>query len=471
MKLACRLCALTGLLLGASTARAQQSVELIMDNFTSSALNTSLTNINNAAVMAAANGKSSKTATPAGATRLTYTPTLDARRKAVEAQARRLKATNPDLAAKLPGAFGPGGAADYAPLYPKVIQGSGLKENDVADAFAAYLVATYRVAHGEVPGGALLPPRLVSAVRTQYAPAAARALAGRPASTTAELGEFLKLQTVLIYAGAQGQPASMPAFRQGVATQLKQLFKVDVNALTLSEKGFAKRGSSTTTPGSSAGAAASVAAAAPPAAASGTGAAAGAQWFFRSVSDAYGGITFEPVALLANGQYCDMGEGPLETIAPAADKAKRPAAWGTWRKNGNAVVLTNYKNQSNSYTLGTGSWFPAYAAGAVPLKRAYKNSSGGSIGGATSLVISKLTFLDGSHFTEGADGGVITGNAAGGSRRSASGTYRLQGHTLTLTYTDGRTVRKSFAIGAAGTPPKPSNSLIFIGGDAYIEDK
>jgi hypothetical protein len=470
MKLACSFCALTGLLLAAPAARAQQSVELIMDNFTSSALSSSLTNINNAAVRASTNG-SSRVATPAGTTRFTYTPTLDARRKAVEAQARRMKASNPALAAKLPATFGPGGAADYEPLYPKVIQGSGLKENDVADAFAAYLVATYRVAHGEAPGGALLPPQLVSAVRTQYAPAAARALAGRPASTTAELGEFLKLQTVLIYAGAQGQPASMPAFRQGVAAQLRQLFKVDVNALTLSEKGFAKRGSSNSTPVSAAGTTASAVAATPPAAASGTGAAAGAQWFFRSVSDAYGGITFEPVALLANGQYCDMGESPLETINPAADKARRPAAWGTWRKNGSAVVLTNYKNQSNSYTLGTGSWFPAYAAGAVPLRRTYKNSSGGSVGGATSLVISKLTFLDGSHFTEGANGGVITGNAAGGSRRSASGTYRLQGHTLTLAYSDGRTVRKSFAIGAAGTPPKPSNSLVFIGGDAYTDDK
>jgi hypothetical protein len=466
MKTNARFSALLGLLLAASAARAQ-SVDVIMDNFTSSALNTSLTNINTAAVRASTNG-SSRASTPAGAARLSYTPTLDARRKAVEAQARRMKTYNPDLAAKLPATFGPGGAADYGTLYPKVIQGSGLRENDVADAFAAYLVATYRVAHGEVPGGALLPPRLVSAVRTQYAPAAGRALAGRPASTTAELGEFLKLQTVLIYAGAQGQPASMPAFRQGVAAQLKQLFKVDVNSLTLSEKGFSKRGGSTAAAAGSAPASATTAAT--PAAATGTGAAAGAQWFFRSVSDAYGGITFEPVALLANGQYCDVGEAPLEAINPAADRAKRPAAWGTWRKSGNSVVLTNYKNQSNDYTLGTGSWFPAYAAGAVPLKRTYKNSSGGSVGGATSLVISKITFLDGSHFSEGADGGVITGNAAGGSRRSASGTYRLQGHTLTLTYADGRTVRQSFAIGAAGTPARPSNELIFIGGDAYTDE-
>jgi hypothetical protein len=31
-------------------------------------------------------------------------------------------------------------------------------------------------------------------------------------------------------------------------------------------------------------------------------------------------------------------------------------------------------------------------------------------------------------------------------------------------------VRKSFAIGAAGTPARPSNELIFIGGDAYTDE-
>ncbi|HEX8327897.1 MAG TPA: hypothetical protein VF629_10175 [Hymenobacter sp.] len=425
--------ALTGLLLTAAPAARAQSVELTMDNFTSSAMNTSLTTLNNAAVMAAAKNASGKgtanstASNSASAVRLAYIPSTSARRAAVEAQARRLKASNPALAAKLPGTFGPGGPADFSLLYPKAIQGSGLRENDVADAFAAYLVGTYRVAHGEVPGGAFLPPKLVSAVRTQYAPAAARALAGRPASTTAELGEFLKLQTVLLYVGAtQGRPTDLTAFRQGAAVQLKQLFKMDVNALTLTERGFVQSGAGTGTPAtaavSAAASPASPAAAAAPAAPSGTGAAAGAQWFFRSVSDAYGGIAFEPVALLASGQYCDVGDGPLETLNPAADKARRPAAWGTWRKNGNTVVLTNHKGQSNSYTLGTGSWFPAYAAGAVPLKRTYKNASGGSVGGATSLVISKINFLDGSHFSEGSDAGIVSANAAGGNRRSASGT-------------------------------------------------
>ena len=155
----------------------------------------------------------------------------------------------------------------------------------------------------------------------------------------------------------------------------------------------------------------------------------------------------------------------------AAAQAARPAAWGSWRKNGAAFVLTNYKNQSSSYTLGSGSWFPAYAyTGAVPLKRAYENASGGSVGVATSLFISKIQFVDATHFRQGEDMGVLAPNAAGSRTSSASGTYRLQGHTLTLTYADGRTVRKSFALGAGGSPAHPVNTLIFIGGDAYTDE-
>jgi hypothetical protein len=249
---------------------------------------------------------------------------------------------------------------------------------------------------------------------------------------------------------------------------------MDLSQLRLTPQGFVAKGATATasrpaTNGTAAAAAAS-SSAATPATASGSGLAAGAQWFFRSVSGGTGGISFEPVALLANGQYLDLGSEPLEAVNLAADKAKRPAAWGSWRKNGSTFVLTDYKGRPASYTLGTGSWFPAYPAGAVPLKRAYQNASGGSVGVATSLVISKIQFLDGTHFQEGKDAGIISANAAGGSKRSGSGTYRLQGHTLTLTYTDGRTVRKSFALGAEGTPARASNKIIFIGGDAYTDD-
>lgn len=397
--------------------------------------------------------------TPAGA--LHYTPTEQARRAAMQEYARQQPGSTPATMAKFMAMFGPGGPGDYGPLYTRLLEHSGLHDHDVADALAAYTVVTYQVAHGEA---ATLPASPSAAVRAQVAPLATKMLAGQPTSITAQLGELMKLQAVLVYVGAQ-QPT--PTFRQNVARKFRELYKLDVNALILTDKGLVGPG------GGSAVAAATDPATAPAQtatpAASGPGMATGAQWFFRSRATAYGGITFEPVALLPNGHYCDVGEEPLESLT-TADQVRRSRSWGVWRKNGDTFEL-GPAGKSISYKLGDGSWFPAYPAGATPLQRTYKNSSGGSMGGATSLVTSTLHFVDDHHFIEGADGGVVTANAAGGSRRSASGTYQLQGHTLTLTYADGRTVRKSFAIGAAGDPPRPSNSMIFISGDAYVEEE
>ncbi|MFD2721286.1 hypothetical protein ACFST9_21400 [Hymenobacter monticola] len=407
-----------------------------------------------------------KAGRPGSAASFAYTPSAALKAQTVQNYVDRLKATNPAASRAVASTLGPG-KYDYGQIYRGIIDGTGLADNDAAAAMSSFMIMGWMTTNNVLDDKAITPA-MAGGVRAQLASQMAGNAQLAAPGVAAKLGEEMKLQCVVVQGGWQAavRERTLPAYRQSIAGMFKNQYGMDMARFRLTPQGFAPKAGATTT-----AAATPAKAATAPAAPSGTGAAAGAQWFFRSVGDAYGSITFEPVALLANGQYCEVGESPLESLNPAADKAKRPAAWGTWRKNGSGVVLTNYKNQSNDYKLGTGSWFPAYAAGAVPLKRAYKNSSGGSIGGATSLVISKITFLDGSHFSEGADGGVVTANAAGGSRRSASGTYRLQGHTLTLTYADGRTVRQSFAIGAAGTPAHADNSMIFIGGDAYIEDK
>ncbi|RTQ50266.1 hypothetical protein EJV47_11610 [Hymenobacter gummosus] len=232
-----------GLLLGAAPgAQAQQSVELIMDNFTSSVVSQTNTLLANNAVEASMrNADRSKSASAGAATKsagTAYSPSATARRQALAAQNHGKPAA---AAQQFTAAFGPGGTTDYTTLYRKLLSGSGLRENDLADAYAAYLVATYQVAHGAVPGQALLPAGKSGAVRAQLAPAVGRALAGKSASTTAALGEYLKLQTALLYVGAQGAPDTQPAFRRNVASTLQQRFGIDINALTLTNKGFARK--------------------------------------------------------------------------------------------------------------------------------------------------------------------------------------------------------------------------------------
>ena len=238
-------------LLGVATApaaQAQQSVDLIMDNFTSSVLSQTTTMLNNNAVMSAYGNSAYRTpasynagkaagrraaATSTRAASTTYTPTASARQQAISTQnskSGRSAATAQQFAAT----FGPGGSADYTTLYRKVVAGSGLRENDIADAYAAYLTATYQVAHGASP----LVPASATAVRTQFAPAVGRAAAGKSAATLAALGEYLKLQTALLYVGNQ-QPN--PTFQRNVAATLNQRFHLDVMALTLTDKGFVKK--------------------------------------------------------------------------------------------------------------------------------------------------------------------------------------------------------------------------------------
>jgi hypothetical protein len=194
-------------------------------------------------------------------------------------------------------------------------------------------------------------------------------------------------------------------------------------------------------------------------------------WYFRAVSGYPAAVSFEPVVLFKNGEYFDIGDETVETLDAAASKTKRPLAWGTWKKTGDTFWLTDSKGKSHDYKLGSGNWFPAYAyTGAVKLKTSYEKVSGGDYGnGVNALHISKINFIDATHFTEGSNSGISTPAAQAWKKTADAGTYKITAHTITLTYNDGKVVKRSFALGASGKPAKPTNTMIFIGGDAYTD--
>ncbi len=194
-------------------------------------------------------------------------------------------------------------------------------------------------------------------------------------------------------------------------------------------------------------------------------------WFFRAVSGYPAAISFEPVVLFKNGEYFEVGDEPIETLDVQAAKRGRPKAWGTWKKTGGTFYLTNNQGKAYDYKLGEGNWFPAYAySSAIKLKKAYEKVSGGNYGnGTNALFIDKITFLDATHFTRGANGGISTGNAAAWKKSGSGGTYRIYGNTIELNFGNGKIVKKSFAFGAEGASAKPTNTMIFIGGDAYTD--
>ncbi|WP_374951258.1 hypothetical protein [Mucilaginibacter sp.] len=195
-----------------------------------------------------------------------------------------------------------------------------------------------------------------------------------------------------------------------------------------------------------------------------------AGWYFRAISGYPAAISFEPVVLFKNGEYLEVGEEPIETLDVAASKSSRPRAWGKWKKSGATFYLTDNKGHVSDYKLGEGNWFPAYPySAAVKLKRGYEKATGGDYGNGTSaLVINKINFVDATHFTEGANGGIMTGSAKARKKSSNAGTYRIFGNSIEFNY-GGKVVKKSFAIGAEGSPARPSASIIFIGGDPFTD--
>ncbi|RNL87870.1 hypothetical protein ED312_09595 [Sinomicrobium pectinilyticum] len=196
------------------------------------------------------------------------------------------------------------------------------------------------------------------------------------------------------------------------------------------------------------------------------------QWFFKAISGYPVSVTFEPVVLFENGEYLEVGITPTASLNIEKSKMERPKAWGTWKKENNTFYLTNYKGKTYDYRLGSGNWFPAFPYNHdIQLARSYKNTSSTDVGSATTLAISKISFIDNQHFVEGNNIGTIAPASAAWKKNKHTGTYTIQGHTLILSFADGRQEERSFALGASGNPAKPDTKMIFIGGDAYLAEK
>lgn len=410
-----------------------------------------------------ANPTASKTApktAPSTGASLSYLPTSALKKATVAGYVERLQKKNPAASQAIAANFGTG-KYDYGTIYNGLVKGNGLRENDAIDVMAAYLVMGYMVVH-DVQDGNAVTPAMVQGVRTQIASQLLQNPQLTAPGVAAQLGEELKLQFVVVQGGWQSaiREHTLPAYQQGIAAMFKTQSGLDLASLQLTGQGFTTSRQPVTTSSS------------PSAKQSPASAVPGVEgWFFRAISGYPAAVTFEPVVLFKNGDYYEVGEQPLEMLDVAKAKQSNPAAWGTWQKKGEAYSLTDSKHRSTDYKLGAGNWFPAYPySSSLPLKRAYERVSGGDYGAGTSaLSVTKIQFLDAIHFSQGLNAGISSGNAAGWKKSKASGTYKLQGNTLELTYDDGKVVKTSFALGAQGAPPKPTVTLIFIGGYAYTD--
>ncbi|MDO7844723.1 hypothetical protein Q5H92_00020 [Hymenobacter sp. M29] len=234
-------------LLASPAAQAQMSPDLIMENYnsnisviTNGIINKSMMDKaierNNAGKNA---GRGSAATRPAASTSTAYTPTPALRQQTVQTYVDRLKTSNPAGAQAIASVFGPG-KYDYSKTYREILDGTGLRENDAADALACYMIMGWVVIHNVQDGKAITIP-MAQGVRAQVAPL----LAGNPQMRTraAQVGEELKLQTVIVQGGWQAaiKEGKLAAYQQGIGNLFKTQYGMDMSQFKLTSQGFARK--------------------------------------------------------------------------------------------------------------------------------------------------------------------------------------------------------------------------------------
>lgn len=181
--------------------------------------------------------RSTATKTSAASTAYTSTPAL--RQQTVQGYVSRLKGSNPAGAQAVNTAFGPG-KYDYGQVYRGILDGTGLHDNDAADALAAYMLIGYAVVHN-IQDGKAITPAMARGVRGQVAPLLAGS--GSSRSRLAQLGEEMKLQTVIVQGGWQSaiKEGKLAAYQQGIGKLFQTQYGLNLSQLKLSSQGLVQR--------------------------------------------------------------------------------------------------------------------------------------------------------------------------------------------------------------------------------------
>lgn len=185
---------------------------------------------------------SSNATNPTHSVSLAYALTPALKQQTEQGWVNRLRGNNPHAAQVLSQAFA-SGQFDYDQLYVKVIDNTGLRDNDAADAMSAYMLVGYLIVNNIQDDNAITP-QMGRAVRSQIAPRFASNPQFTAPGVPAQLGEELKLQTVLTAIGwkAAIQQNTLPSYQQSVAATFKR-YGMDMSQVTLTNNGFVRKSS------------------------------------------------------------------------------------------------------------------------------------------------------------------------------------------------------------------------------------
>jgi hypothetical protein len=241
---------LLGLLLASPAAHAQLSNDLIMETYnsnisviTNGAINKSVLDKaiarNNAGRTSNAASRSPVATRSATSASTAYTPTPALRQQTVQGFVNRLKASNPVASQAIAANFG-SGKYDYGKIYRDLTKDVGLRENDATDVLASYMILGWMIVNNVTNDKAVTAP-MAQGLRAQLAPLLADNAQAR--TNAAQVGEEMKLQTVVVHSGWQSaiKQGKLTTYQQGIKNMFKTQYGMDMTQLKLTSQGFAKK--------------------------------------------------------------------------------------------------------------------------------------------------------------------------------------------------------------------------------------
>lgn len=238
---------LVAALLASPSARAQMSTDLIMETYnsnisviTNGAINKSVMENTMKGNNAGGTARRGTAATRSGASvSSAYTPTPALRQQTVQGYVNRLKTSNPPASQAIAENFGPG-KYDYSKIYRDLTKGAGLRENDATDVLTSYMILGWMIVNNVTDDNAITTP-MAQGLRAQIAPLMAANTQAR--SRAAQVGEEMKLQTVVVHSGWQSaiKEGKLVAYQQGIKNLFKNQYGMDLSQYKLTNNGLASK--------------------------------------------------------------------------------------------------------------------------------------------------------------------------------------------------------------------------------------
>jgi hypothetical protein len=151
-------------------------------------------------------------------------------------------------------------------------------------------------------------------------------------------------------------------------------------------------------------------------------------------------MEYRPYLLLKDATIYRNLAGPPTDLDVVKSRQTEPKMWGRWRKSGNSIIVQWNDGKSDTWDK---NWHIARPAKKTDrLKGVYGSLTGG--GSTTAVAADDFVFSDDGRFGRESAVSDLNNPLYTLNKSNNAGTYALDGYTLELRYSNGKTVRRAF---------------------------